>query len=274
MLRTAKYKRQIHTAVDWIWAPEYAADYDDKSAAASKARATRRAYAQENPPTPEQVAKRAAAFQAARKRLKGRFEREVLPMEDARQRNLERSTNRNKMLATPEQLWAGFLWLFNRSGDKDARLVWATENAALNLDKRRETAKATAEAIQRRLEVGFEWAGGKVGTYDVPAMVYPGLVSDEHPILKRFVSKLPRRRCLVSGMHKADAMASGSKLLSLDDPYIEGNKQMRGMLRVELDSRLPSWDAIETACKQCGVLVPKSASPGWTRLPGKSSGHT
>ena len=79
----------------------------------------------------------------------------------------------------------------------------------------------TSKAVHLRWSEGFKWDGGSVGDYEVPALDYEGLLSDEHPILQFFVSKLPRAKHLVSGGHKGEAVPAQSKLLACDDPYIE-----------------------------------------------------
>ncbi|MBV8576304.1 MAG: replication initiation protein [Acetobacteraceae bacterium] len=76
-------------------------------------------------------------------------------------------------------------------------------------------------------------------------MAVQGLVSDEHPILKLFVSKVPRARWtknqerrLKAGDTKARVEDADSKLLALDCPYVEVNKHCCGVLRVDVDRPL------------------------------------
>lgn len=87
-------------------------------------------------------------------------------------------------------------------------------------------------------------------------VTYNGLVSAEAPILKLFVTKLPRARHLRSGQHKAESSCTDSKLLSCDCPYIETSKSMRGALRVELDRNFTAWEALRSAIATCDVPQP------------------
>lgn len=120
-------------------------------------------------------------------------------------------------------------------------------------------------AVQKRWRDGFVWRGGSVGgnpLYARPPFVYSGLVSDEAAILKLFATKTPRARRLLTGHSKDLVDGTDSKLLALDCAYITTNARMRGVLRVEIDACLASWDVIPAACAQAGVPIPNVAV-GW-----------
>ena len=87
-------------------------------------------------------------------------------------------------------------------------------------------ARARAESRRslerRRLSKGYRWLGSSVGgkrEYHRPAKVYPGLISDQDPILRLLVSKTPKAPNLLTGQHKAEVTGTDSKLLALDCPY-------------------------------------------------------
>ena len=124
------------------------------------------------------------------------------------------------------------------------------------LARQRESKKSLVDLRANR---GYMWIGGAIGgsrdCYRTP-FIYKGLVSNEHAVLKLFVTKLPRARRLMSGDNKAEAISTDSKLLALDSAYIESNKKMRGVLRVELDSNWSSWQALEREIVNQGVMLP------------------
>ena len=136
------------------------------------------------------------------------------------------------------------------NGDTDARRLWRAENAEHWKPVYRSRQKHLTAAISRRLQIGFEWPGGAVGgnsAYVRNGFTYRGLVSDEHPLLRLFVTRVPRRKYLRTGHTKAESSRAQSKLLALDDAYIETNPIMRGVLRVELDREFPCWDSLSDA---------------------------
>ncbi|WP_148294329.1 hypothetical protein, partial [Azospirillum sp. B506] len=150
-----------------------------------------------------------------------------------------------------------------------------------------DTAKWVARAadertiIRRRLGDGFRWNGGCIaGTaknigallpngrnkpnrgkvYRVAPLVYVGLRSEEHPLLRLLVSKVHKRSRLRTGREKGRVETGGPKVVALDAEYVEGNSVMRAVLRVELDSDFPGgWPALWTAIQECGVVLPNLA---------------
>ena len=118
--------------------------------------------------------------------------------------------------------------------------------------------------VKDRLLHGFRWRGGPVAgnaRYLRAAFHEHGLVSDQHPILKLFVTKLRRARNLYIGDSKSERFTSDSKLLALDAAYVEDNRVMCGVLRIELD-HVVSAAEIEAACQMAGVPRP-NIIVGW-----------
>jgi hypothetical protein len=149
-----------------------------------------------------------------------------------------------------------------RDGDPDARRLWRAENAEYWKTEYRSRQNDLNAAISRRLQIGFEWPGGTVGgnsAYVRNGFTYLGLVSDEHPLLRLFVTRVRRRKYLRTGHTKAESNGAQSKLLALDDAYIETNPIMRGVLRVELDKDFPSWAGLGDAIAGAGAPLPNLA---------------
>jgi hypothetical protein len=143
-------------------------------------------------------------------------------------------------------------------GSRDARKVQAAYSARENRMKRRD-AKSRAK---KRLAHGFRWDGGAVGdnpSYFRHHFYRMGLVSEHYPILRLFVSKCRRARHLRSGSTKAESNKAWSKLLALDEAYIETNKVVRGVLRVESDAVFLSWNNLRAELHTRGVPLPNIA---------------
>ena len=107
------------------------------------------------------------------------------------------------------------------------------------IERRTEWARRVAETAQdvrERLALGYRWFGGKIGGSFQPAFTFRGLKSDQHPILKLFVTKLRRVNSLDVGWDKAEVFTTPKKLFSLDYPYVSFNAIMRGIIRIDLDS--------------------------------------
>ncbi|MFL5283051.1 MAG: replication initiation protein [Rhodopila sp.] len=150
-----------------------------------------------------------------------------------------------------------------RDEDPDAKLVYRHEcSQAFAAERWQE--KATRKAAHReRLRHGFFWPGGAVGgneRYQREPFWYPGLVSDRHPMLLFFASKVPKGKTLVCGDGKAVVSRAPhrSKLLGCDMAYVVGNQSVRGFLRVEMDRRLSVAD-VKEACRAAGIPLPNIA---------------
>jgi len=135
---------------------------------------------------------------------------------------------------------------------------------------RSHVAKAERER-DRLVGAGYVWdaeTSPHGETLKQEPFVYRGLRSNDHPLIARFVSTLPRvgrpRRGeeyfgLVAGYDKALLEPAASKLLALDAPYVEGNKRVRGWFRVDCDGCFPSWEALAYCIKGMGVPLPHLA---------------
>jgi hypothetical protein len=225
---------------DKAWDMHYEARYQQRSESARRRRNGR----QKTPKTKPHLD--TALRDAAYARLKARHAAEVLTRK-------------------PDAPWWPYVALM-RHDDPDAAFLYRAECAPLWRQQRASQAAERAAATRARARDGFAWAGGAIGgnpAYQTPPFHYKGLVSDTHPILKCFVTKLRRGRHLISGSAKdlVGPAPYGSKLLGCDDPYIEGSKQMRGFVRVEVD-RILTWADIEQACQAANV-PPPNIVVGW-----------
>ncbi len=86
-------------------------------------------------------------------------------------------------------------------------------------------------------------------------------MSNRHPILKCFASKLHRAKHLRIGDDKSGYYGSDSKLLACDAVYVYANSKVCGVLRVEIDGGFPVT-AVEETCRQQGVPAPNLVV-GW-----------
>lgn len=117
------------------------------------------------------------------------------------------------------------------------------------------------EAVRDRLENGYRWEGGvdPATGRETEVFVYAGLRSDEHIHLKLFASCLPKARPWAKDFEETELKQSlkvgtkeltkavGSKLLGLDEVYVEGQKSVRGFIRIDCDGTFSSWDACRLA---------------------------
>lgn len=79
-----------------------------------------------------------------------------------------------------------------------------------------------------------------------------GLRSVGNPILKLFVSRLPRKGKVRASDNKADLYVPYfSKLLTLDCAYIEGTKEFLSFIRLDCDAVFPSSEACLQALQDC-----------------------
>ncbi len=78
------------------------------------------------------------------------------------------------------------------------------------------------------------------------------LPSDAHPILKCFVSKVNRAwNGLLTGEEKDVVVRSDSKLVALFDPYVVVNRQMVGVIRVDIDDHFEDAKTVRMAVAAC-----------------------
>ena len=125
----------------------------------------------------------------------------------------------------------------------------------------RDALRNRKEAVIDRLVVGYRWAGGEdpATRRERAAFTYKGLRSDEYPHLKLFASCLSKARPRAKDTDETELKQSlmvgtkeytravGSKLLGLDEPYVEGQKSVRGFIRIDCDGIFSSWDALRLA---------------------------
>ncbi|MDG3574771.1 hypothetical protein P7F60_00100 [Rhizobium sp. YJ-22] len=124
----------------------------------------------------------------------------------------------------------------------------------------RQAAIELRRAVQRRLEEGFELPFGKhvAGRWRDP-FTEEGLRSEDNPILKLFVTLVPKGGKARASNDKATlAVQTQSKLLTLDYPYIELNKAFLGALRIDCDGVFVSPDHLLYALEE---LVEAGAIP-------------
>lgn len=78
------------------------------------------------------------------------------------------------------------------------------------------------------------------------------LPSDAHPILKLFVAKVNRAwNGLLTGTDKEVVVRSDSKLVALFDPYVVVNRQMVGVIRVDIDDSFEDVESLRMAVAAC-----------------------
>lgn len=108
------------------------------------------------------------------------------------------------------------------------------------------------ELVRKRLKEGYElrFAREIAGRIRQP-FKEPGLRSEKNFVLKYFVSLVPRGGRGRASDDKANlAVQTRSKLLTLDYPYIELNREFMAALRVDCDGVFNSPDACEIALQE------------------------
>lgn len=153
-----------------------------------------------------------------------------------------------------------------------------------------ERAYSRNACIRTRLQHGFHWIGGFFGGeaarsgYVRQGFRSKVLVSSEHPILKLWVTKLPRsgmpakaakasneqtvqskagterpRARLRSGMLKSILEHGDSKILMLDDAHVDWSHGMQGIIRVDIDSVFAGWEDLREQVSATGAPMPNLA---------------
>ncbi|MGE7368307.1 hypothetical protein ACQKKX_04450 [Neorhizobium sp. NPDC001467] len=106
--------------------------------------------------------------------------------------------------------------------------------------------------IRERVEEGYilPFAREIAGSVRQP-FVEVGLRSVNNPILKLFVTRLPRKGKVRASDNKADLYVPyWSKLLTLDCAYIEGNKEFLSFIRIDCDAVFTSSEACLAALQR------------------------
>ncbi|WP_426231054.1 hypothetical protein [Pararhizobium sp. DWP3-4] len=107
-------------------------------------------------------------------------------------------------------------------------------------------------AVRDRLENGYTLPFGQniAGRWRQP-FVEEGLRSEDNPILKLFVTLVPKGgRARASNDKAILDVQSRSKLLTLDYPYIELNKEFLGAIRIDCDGVFASPDHLLLALEE------------------------
>ncbi len=108
-----------------------------------------------------------------------------------------------------------------------------------------EQSRIQRELIKERLENGYDRRGWKMlsGHQDAPVSEM-GLRSNtlNSQAAKLFVAAVPKAKDLRSNWGKGALATIGNKLLSLDEPYIEGNRKFLSFIRIDTDR---VWDSFE-----------------------------
>ena len=114
--------------------------------------------------------------------------------------------------------------------------------------------------IHRRLRDGYRWPGGNVNGQPTVPFIQHGLRSSRHPMLRLFVAGTQRaQKGLRAGNSKAGLVAWASKLLLLDQAYVRFNRDMRRVIRIDIDKGFNSWDALREAIEGVGLPPPNLA---------------
>ncbi|MEN3145336.1 hypothetical protein ABDF71_25420 [Ochrobactrum sp. WV_118_8] len=101
-----------------------------------------------------------------------------------------------------------------------------------------EQSRIQRELIKERLENGYDRRGWKVlSGHQVAPVSEMGLRSQtlNSQAAKLFVAAVPKAKDLRSNWGKGALTTIGNKLLSLDEPYIEGNRKFLSFIRIDTD---------------------------------------
>lgn len=137
--------------------------------------------------------------------------------------------------------------------DFETRYAEAQRQGVRKIDRRTKSAAnefsirnaAQKDLVRKRIAEGYELPFGKNvgGRYRQPFRE-EGLRSEDNVVLKYFVSLVPRRGRARASWDKATlAVQCREKVLSLDYPYIELNKEFMAALRVDCDGVFQSPEA-------------------------------
>jgi hypothetical protein len=138
----------------------------------------------------------------------------------------------------------------------------------LDLDftgKLQEKREAKRQAEKARLDYGFKWSNSELlgGKYRIAPFTYQGLRSNEHFWLERFnaITHSLRSGKYASANNKefAGAYEADSKLLALDDAWIDVNKDVIGMMRQDIDATFMSWDHLRQEIADRNLPLPHLA---------------
>lgn len=141
-----------------------------------------------------------------------------------------------------------------------------SEHLALDYDEiRKNKAKTRREAEKARLTYGFRWNGAELlgGKYRITPFVYQGLRSKEHFWMAHFLSLTPSLRSGNYRSGNSKDLVGGdecdSKLLGLDDGWIDINKELIGLLKQDIDATFSSWDHLRQEILDRNLPLPHIA---------------
>lgn len=108
-----------------------------------------------------------------------------------------------------------------------------------------EQSRIQRELVKERLENGYDRRGwNTLSGHQVAPVSEMGLRSNtlNSQAAKLFVAAVPKAKDLRSNWGKGALATIGNKLLSLDEPYIEGNRKFLSFIRIDTDR---VWDSFE-----------------------------
>lgn len=108
------------------------------------------------------------------------------------------------------------------------------------------------ELVQKRLSEGYiQWTGRDIGGRWRSGIQEMGLRSEDNPVLKYFVTLVPKGGKARASWDKARLeVQCREKILTLDYPYIELNRQFMAALRVDCDGKFESPEACVAALRE------------------------
>ncbi len=179
-------------------------------------------------------------------------ERRERNRQQAARRHIDKITRREQLSASEQKILS----------DKDAM---SRIRAAPFIEKIRNR----RALIQDRLENGFRHHGGEVAGRYYDPFREEGLRSLDDHNLMRIVHNTPKAANLLSGKTKEFLDGTDSKLLALDAPYVELNKHVRLIFRVDMDTIFNSWEALHYELKQLPLACTPHLGCGYVDNDGK-----
>ena len=150
----------------------------------------------------------------------------------------DRSTTHVPERDGPWATWNGARYAAG-AADNEARKIDALIKKAAKKQKLADSGKPRAPLEGRALEIANEHRDEKdLLRRDARAYLEatPKLPSESHPILRLWVQKLPKAKTLKVGHDKERVTRARSKLLGLREPYVVGDRDMLGFIRVDIDA--------------------------------------
>lgn len=153
--------------------------------------------------------------------------------------------------------------------DQSARIAKTDDQEKAERQRKfREEARTVNDMVHRRVTVGRTFDAGYVGgttQYWRDRFAVDGhLPSEGSAIRKRLVASIAAK--VRSGPSKGRLCETPRRLkaLALDDEYVEGNRIMRSIIRVDIDAAFKSVGELQKSIESCGVRMPNFIV-GWKR---------